>query len=78
MDSVELIIAHCSSAEVKIFADAGLKKNIPVINANLPNDGSATANPFFVVLNPTLKTQCEGIYKHIQKYYSLESYYCIP
>ncbi len=71
MDSVELIITHCSSAEVKIFADAGLKKNIPVINANLPNDGSVTANPFFVMLNPTLKTQCEGIYKHIQKYYSL-------
>jgi hypothetical protein len=71
MDSVELIITHCSSAELKIFADAGLRKNIPVINANLPNDGSVTANPFFVMLNSTLKTQCEGIYKHIQKYYSL-------
>jgi len=71
MDSVELIITHCSSAEVKIFADAGLKRNIPVINANLPNDGSVTANPFYVILNSTLKTQCEGIYKYIQKYYSL-------
>lgn len=70
-DSVELIIAHSTSQEVKIFADAGLKRNIPVINVNLPNDGGASANPFFVVLNSTLKTQCEGIYKHIQKYYSL-------
>jgi hypothetical protein len=70
-DSVELIIAHSNSQEVKIFADAGLKRNIPVINVNLPNDGGASANPFFVVLNSTLKTQCEGIYKHIQKYYSL-------
>ncbi len=73
LDSVDLIIVHCSSNEVKIFADAGLKKNIPVINANLPNDGGVESNPFFVVLNPTLRTQCEGIYKHIQKYYSLES-----
>jgi hypothetical protein len=71
MDDVELIITYCNSAEVKTFADAGLKKNIPVINANLPNDGSVTANPFFVMLNSTLKTQCDGIYKHIQKYYSL-------
>ncbi len=71
MDSVELIITHCSSAEIKLFADAGLKKNIPVINANLPNDGGVTGNPFFVMLNSTLKTQCEGIYKHIQKYYPL-------
>lgn len=72
MDGIELIIAHCGSAEVKILADAGLKKNIPVINANLPNEGSAVSNPYFVVLNPTLRTQCEGIYKHIQKYYSLD------
>lgn len=71
MNNVELIIAHCGSNEVKIFADAGLKKNIPVINVNLPNDGGSVANPFLVVLNPTLRTQCEGIYKYIQKYNSL-------
>jgi hypothetical protein len=71
IDSVELIIAHSSTLEVKQFADAGLKRNIPVINANLPNDGGETANPFLVLLNPTLRTQCEGIYRHIQKYYSL-------
>lgn len=71
MENVELIIAYCSGTEVKVFADAGLKKNIPVINANLPNDGNVTSNPFYLMLNPTLKTQCEGIYKHIQKYYSL-------
>lgn len=70
-EGVELIIVHCTTNEVKIFADAGLKRNIPVINANLPNDGGTSSNPFFVVLNSTLKTQCEGIYKHIQKYYSL-------
>lgn len=71
MEGVEFIIAHCSSSEIKIFAEAGLKKNIPVINVNLPNDGGVTANPFFVVMNPTLRTQCEGIYRYIQKYYSL-------
>lgn len=71
MDSVELIITHCSSSEIKLFADAGLKRNIPVINANLPNDGGVTGNPFYVMLNSTLRTQCEGIYKHIQKYYPL-------
>jgi hypothetical protein len=72
-DSVELIIAHCGSADIKTLADAGLRKNIPVINVNLPNDGGVTANPFFIVLNPTLKTQCEGIYRYIQKYYSLQN-----
>jgi hypothetical protein len=72
LDSVELIIANCSANEIKQFADEGLKRNIPVINANLPNDGGVTGNPFFIVLNSTLKTQCEGIYRHLQKYYSLD------
>ena len=71
LDSVELILGYGSSSEIKLLADAGLKRNIPVINSNLPNDAGVTGNPFFVVLNSTLKTQCGGIYKHIQKYYSL-------
>ena len=70
MNDVELIIAHCASSEIRQFAEAGLKRNIPVINVNLPTDGGVTNNPFYVVLNPTLRTQCEGIYKYIQKYYS--------
>ncbi len=71
LDSVSFIIAHCTASEVKIFADAGLRKNIPVINVNMPNDGGVTGNPFFVILNPTLRTQCEGIYRYLQKYYSI-------
>ncbi len=71
MDSVAFIIAHCSPAEIKQFADEGLRRNIPVINVNMPNDGGVTANPYFILLNPTLRTQCEGIYRHLQKYYSL-------
>jgi hypothetical protein len=71
-NNVELIIAHCAGNEVRMFADAGLKKNIPVINVTIPHDGGVTGNPFFIILNPVLKTHCEGIYKYIQKYYSLE------
>ena len=69
-DSVELMIAHCSSNEINLLADAALKRSIPFINANLPNEAGVTNNPFYVVLNSTLKTQCEGIYRHIQKYYA--------
>lgn len=71
MDSMELMLVHCSSGELKIFADAGLRRHIPVVNVNLPNDGGVTGNPFFVMLNSTLRTQCEGTYRYIQKYYSL-------
>lgn len=71
LSDVELIIAHCSGNEVRTFAEAGLAKNIPVINVTIPNDGGASGNPFFIILNPTLRTQCEGIYKYLQKYYAI-------
>ena len=68
---VELIIAHCSNNEVRMLAETAAKRKIPIINTTVPNNAGTTANPFFIVLNPTLKTQCEGIYRYIQKYYSI-------
>ena len=67
LQQISMMIVHCNSLEIKLFADAGLAKNIPVINVNLPNDGGTIGNPFFVLLNPTLRTQCEGIYQYVQK-----------
>ena len=71
-DGAELIIAHCANNEVRIFAETALQNKIPVINTTVPNDAGTTANPYFIVLNPTLRTQCDGIYRYIQKYYSLQ------
>lgn len=69
-DSVELIIAHCGGSEVRPLADFALRTNTPFINANLPNDLGVRGNPFFVLINSTLRTQCEGIYAYMQRYYS--------
>lgn len=71
LTDVSLIIAHCSNNEVRLLSETALQKKIPVINTTVPNDAGTTANPFFVLLNPTLRTQCEGIYKYIQKYYAI-------
>lgn len=69
---VELVIAHCTGNEVRFFSEFAREKSIPFINTTVPNDAGVTGNPFFVILNPTLKTQCEGIYRYIQRYYSIE------
>ncbi|MBA2499468.1 MAG: hypothetical protein H0V30_07060 [Chitinophagaceae bacterium] len=69
-EDIGLIIAHASANEIRTFADAALTLKVPFINANLPNDGAVNSNPFFVILNPTLKTQTEGIYKFVQKHYT--------
>ena len=57
MADIDMVITHCTPNEVRVFADFGLQKSIPVINVNLPNDGGVRANPYFVMLNSTLKTQ---------------------
>lgn len=63
-----LIIANLSSYnEVGAFARVAREKGIVFINATLPNDGALTRNPLMVVLNSTLRTHCEGIYRFLQK-----------
>ena len=66
----ELIIGHVTAGDLRLLAAEARSKNIPFINVNFPNDGGVTNNPDFVILNTTLKTHCEGIYKYLQKNYS--------
>lgn len=66
----ELIIGEVvSSGEMQQLAAAGARLNIPFINVNFPNDGGITNNPEFIILNSTLRTHCEGIYRFIQRNY---------
>jgi hypothetical protein len=70
-DIVSLIVVSFKDRqEIKPLADFALSKKIPLISATFPNEGGVSNNPYFVLLNSTLKTHCEGIYKFIQKNYS--------
>ncbi len=66
-----LYIGYVTPAEERVLAAAALKRNIPFINANLPNDAGISNNPSLVILNSTLKTHCEGIYRFLQRYYPI-------
>jgi len=70
-DSISLIIASFNNRnDIKPLADFAALKNIPLISSTFPNDGGVINNPFFVLINSSLKTHIEGIYKHLQKNYS--------
>ena len=72
--AVGLIIGQVSnSADLQQLAAAAAKKNIPFIDASYPNDGGITNNPSLVILNPTLRTHCEGIYRYLQRNYPTKS-----
>lgn len=73
----ELIIGHVVPGEMQQLAAAAQKLSIPFINANFPNDGGITNNPQFIILNSTLRTHCEGIYKFIQRNYATKPIFFI-
>jgi len=70
VDSLALIIGHATVQENWVLADEAKIRNIPYINVNLPNNGGITNNPYFVMLNPSLKTHVESVYRYLQKYYA--------
>ena len=65
-----IISAITNRTETKSLADFALTQQTPMISAIFPNDAGVTNNPFFTVLNPTLKTQCEAIFNHLQTNFS--------
>lgn len=65
-----MIAAITNTTELKAFADAALRKNIPLISATYPNYVGVTGNPFFVLLNSSFQAHLDGLYKHMQRYYS--------
>jgi hypothetical protein len=72
LNGLEMIIAHANASEVRLLAEEAQKKKIPFISATLPNDAGVSVNPYVVVLNSTLRSHSEGIYRYLQKYHSLD------
>lgn len=65
---VNLIIAAFNNkVDVKPLADIAQARKIPLISATYPNDGGVTNNPYLVMINTSLKTHVEQIYKYLQK-----------
>ncbi len=70
--ATDLIIGQVNANEAAKFASVAATMDIPFINANLPSDAGITNNPHYVILNSTLATHCVGIYRFLQKNYSLQ------
>jgi hypothetical protein len=66
----EMLIAHGTQADVRFLAEVAQQRKIPFISASLPNDAGVSNNPYLVILNATLRTHCEGIYRYLQRYHS--------
>jgi hypothetical protein len=74
LNEMSLIITSFNTrAEIKPLADFALAANIPLLSYTYPNDGSVENNPFFFLVNPTLKTHIEAIYRYLHKNYPTDN-----
>ena len=71
--SANLLIGHVTINEAATLAHLAAQMNVPFINANLPNEAGVTNNPNYVMLNSSLMTHCAGIYKFLQRNYSVSN-----
>lgn len=71
LKQMDLIMGHVTAYEAKLLADSAAGKKIPFINVNFPNDAGVNNNPNFVILNSTLLTHCEGLYRFLQRNFAL-------
>jgi hypothetical protein len=69
--NIDLILGHINNNELLPLAEAAARQKIPFINVNFPNDAGITNNPYYVILNSTLKTYVEGVYKFLQRQHAL-------
>lgn len=70
-NNTDLIIGHVNANEAKALANFAARNDVPFINATYPNDAGVENNPNYIILNSTLFTHCNAIYKFIQKYHAI-------
>jgi hypothetical protein len=74
LSSASFIIgSFTAKEELKKVADFAALRNIPLISATYPNDGGITNNPNLILVNPTLTTHIEGIFKYVQRNHSMDN-----
>jgi hypothetical protein len=73
-ENVSLIIASFNNRnDIKPLAEFALNKRVPLISATYPNDGGTENNPYLILINSTLRTHCEELYKYMQRNYALNN-----
>lgn len=77
LDNIDMIIGSVKEPDYRELADFALQKNIPFISATYPNDGGILANPFLIIVNSTLKSNCEGIFSYLLQKHGTDKIYII-
>ena len=67
LDTSDLLIGVVSAKDVPVLANYAKAKHINFISATSAADGSMRDNPYFTMMQPSLKSQCEWIASVIEE-----------
>lgn len=67
LDRLNLLISYSGGTEYLELASFAKEKNIPLINANYPNDGGIRNSPTVFIANPKINSHLTVIYNQITK-----------
>jgi hypothetical protein len=65
--STDLIIGFVPSQQVAAIAQYALVKKVNFVSAFSPSDAAIIDNPYFILINPTLQSNCEAIKQWVDK-----------
>jgi hypothetical protein len=67
LNKLDILIGHVNLNEAALLSQYSAQQKIPFLNINLPNEAKTTNNPNYILLNPTLATHCQGLYRFLQR-----------
>lgn len=77
LDDIDLIIGSVKDPDYSELAQFAVQKSIPFISATYPNDGGIKGNPFTIIVNSTLKANCEGIFSFLMQKHGTDNIYLV-
>lgn len=77
LNDINLIIGSVKQPEYQQLAQFSLQKNIPFISATYPNDGGLRHNPFLIIVNSTLRANCQAIFSYLLQLHGSDDIYLI-
>lgn len=70
LSSMDLIIGPPSNTQLRILADFAKKRKVYLLSPFSPSITVTYSNPYYIMLNPSIKAHCEAIFKYIKEDYS--------
>lgn len=67
LNNLDILLGHVNLNEAALLSQYSALHKIPFLNINLPNEAKTINNPYYILLNATLATHCQGLYRFLQK-----------